>query len=254
MPDHDARLDSSSLDSSSLDSSSLERIVPDEVRAGEATGEDTLRLHLERYQFAARNLVPGSVLDLACGAGYGTALLGENPAVTLATGVDIDEGAVRYAAKRYGNARITYLNSEALNFSGSEPFQNIVSLETIEHVDDPRAVFGHFVNLLARGGRLIASVPVTPSVDGNPHHKTNFSVRSFQALGAEFSLKAVNSFPQVQPYSAWAVATRQETRTAQMRQNLAAFYLSHPSHLALRLWSTLRDGFVNKYLTMVWEK
>jgi hypothetical protein len=79
-------------------------------------------------------------------------------------------------------------------------------------------------------------------------------VRSFQALGAQFSLKALNSFPQVQPYSVWAVATRQETRAAQMRRNLPAFYLAHPSHLALRLWSALRDGFVNKYLTMVWEK
>jgi SAM-dependent methyltransferase len=244
MPDHDAR----------LDSTTLERIVPDEVRAGEATGEDTLRLHLERYQFAARNLVSGSVLDIACGAGYGTALLAENPVSTSATGVDIDEGAVRYATKRYGNQRISYLKSDAMRFSATQPFSNIVSLETIEHVDDPRAVFGHFVGLLAKGGRLIASVPVTPSVDGNPHHKTNFSVRSFQALGQAFSLKALNSFSQVQPYSAWAVATRQETRAAQMRQNLPAFYLSHPSHFALRLWSTVRDGFVNKYLTMVWEK
>ena len=55
-----------------LDAESLERIVPDELRAGERTGEETLRLSLERYEFAARVLRPGRVLDLACGVGYGT--------------------------------------------------------------------------------------------------------------------------------------------------------------------------------------
>ena len=237
-----------------LDSTTLERIVPDDVHAGEATGEETLRLHLERYQFARQNLVPGSVLDIACGVGYGTALLAENPAVTAAVGADIDEGTVRYATSRYATSKVSYVNSDALHFSAARPFSNIVSLETIEHVDDPYAVFSHFVGLLAPGGRLIASVPVTPSVDGNPHHKTNFSVRSFRAMGDEFSLKFVDLLSQVQPFSPWAVATRQEARTANMRKDLARFYLSHPSHLALRVWSTLTSGFVNKYLTVVWEK
>ena len=243
MPDHDY-----------LDSTTLERIVPDDVRAGETTGMETLHLHLERYEFARQNLVPGSLLDIACGVGYGTVLLAKNPVVATAVGADIDDGAVQYAAKRYGTDKITYVNSDALRFSATQPLNNIVSLETIEHVDDPHAVFAHLVELLAPGGRLIASVPVTPSVDGNPHHKTNFSVRSFRALGAAFSLKFVNSLSQVQPFSPWAVATREEARIAHVRQDLLGFYLSNPSHLALRLWSTLCDGFVNKYLTIVWEK
>ncbi len=49
---------------SRLDSTSLERIVPDELRAGEATGEETLRLHMERYQFAQQHLIRGSLLDM----------------------------------------------------------------------------------------------------------------------------------------------------------------------------------------------
>ena len=237
-----------------LDSTSLERIVPDELRAGEATGEETLRLHMERYQFAQQHLIRGSLLDIACGVGYGTRLLSENSLITTALGVDIDDGAVQYAAKRYATARLSYVRSDALQFSSSQTFDNIVSLETIEHVDDPRAVFAHFVGLLAPGGRLIASVPVTPSVDGNPHHKTNFSVRSFRAMGDAFSLKFVNSLTQLQPFSPWAVATRQEARAAHMRRDLARFYLSNPSHFMLRVWSTLTVGFVNKYLTVVWGK
>jgi hypothetical protein len=57
-----------------IDATSLERIVPDDLHADETTGGETLRLHWERYQFAKEHLVPGSVLDMACGVGYGTAI------------------------------------------------------------------------------------------------------------------------------------------------------------------------------------
>ena len=236
------------------DSATLERIVPDDLQPGEATGEGTLRLHLERYQFARQNLVRGSLLDIACGVGYGTALLSESPLITSAVGVDIDAGAVRYASQRYGTPLVRYICAGALQFSSGQQFSNIVSLETIEHVEDPRALFEHLVALLAPGGRLIASVPVTPSVDGNPHHKSNFSDKSFRHLGDIFSLKYLTCFGQGQRFSPWAVATRQEARTGNLRPDLMGFYLANPSHLFLRLWSTLRYGFVNKYLTVVWEK
>lgn len=232
---------------------SLERIVPDEVTVGEATGVETLRLHMERYQFAAENLLPGSVLDLACGVGYGTALLAGQAGVTQAVGVDINPPSVEYARQRYGSARILFECSDAMKFQGSALFMNIVSLETVEHVEDPRGLFAHLVSLLALGGRLIASVPITPSVDANPHHRTNFSAASFKRMGKQNSLQYVTSMVQVQKFNPVAVVRRTETRTADLRHNLALFYLRNPSHLGLRLWSTMRDGFVNKYLTVVWE-
>lgn len=237
-----------------IDASSLERIVPDELQSQETTGAETLRLHLERYRFAKQNLVAGRLLDVACGVGYGTALLSENPIVIRALGVDISPEAVEYADRRYRNQRVSFINSDALTFSPGHQFENIVSLETVEHVDDPHALFGHLVSLLAPGGRLIASVPVTPSVDGNPHHKTNFSRKSFQRLGDVFALVSLKSLSQVQPYRPLAIVTRREARSADLRQNLGLFYFHNPAHFFLRIWSTLRDGFVNKYLTVVWEK
>ena len=237
-----------------LDSTSLERIVPDEMDSDGVTGDESLRLHLERYQFAREHLVQGALLDIACGVGYGTALLSQNHRITSGLGVDLSNAAIEYAKQRYGNSRVSYFCSDALQFSSDQQFENIVSLETIEHVDDPDALFRHLVRLLAPGGRLIASVPVTPSVDANPHHKSNFSATRFRSMGNLFSLKYVDSLRQEQPFSPLAIAFRKETRAANMRRNLVAFYLRHPSHLILRAWSTLRDGFVNKYITIVWEK
>ena len=43
--------------------------------AEDRAGSDSLGLHLQRYEFAAKHARPGRLLDLACGVGYGTRLL-----------------------------------------------------------------------------------------------------------------------------------------------------------------------------------
>ena len=237
-----------------IDASSLERIVPEELTAGESTGHETLHLHVERYQFASLNLIPGCVLDIACGVGYGTDILARREVISEALGVDISPSAVHYANSRYASERVSYICADAVEYPSGRQFNNVVSLETIEHMDDPQKFFATLVDLLAPGGRLIASVPVTPSVDANPHHKTNFSIRSFRNMGAQYSLEYVCSLEQIQPFNPVAIATRREVRTTNLRRNLLLFYLRHPSHFGLRLWSTLKDGFVNKYITVVWHR
>ena len=36
--------------------------------------------------------------------------------------------------------------------------------------------------MLVKGGRFIASAPVTPSMDANPFHQTDFTIKSFKKL------------------------------------------------------------------------
>jgi len=38
-----------------------------------------------------------------------------------------------------------------------------------------------------------------------------------------------------------------------MRRNLPTWYLRHPGALLRRVASTLRHGFVNRYLTVAWR-
>jgi 2-polyprenyl-3-methyl-5-hydroxy-6-metoxy-1,4-benzoquinol methylase len=236
------------------EASSLERLIPLELNAEETTGSETLKVHLERYEFAKKHLVPGTVLDIACGVGYGTVLLAGSHMVTRVVGVDVSGQAIRYASQHYNHERASYVCSSAHEFKSEEAFDNIVSLETIEHLDHPNEFFSRLVALLKPGGRLVASAPVTPSVDANPHHKSNFSARTFARLGTSHSLRPVDTLKQIQPYSAVAIVARREKRAADLRRSIPLFYLRNPSHLFLRLWSILRDGFVNKYLTIAWEK
>ena len=50
---------------------SLERIVPDEMDQSQKWSAETVKLHMDRYRFAASFVNGGDVLDMACGAGYG---------------------------------------------------------------------------------------------------------------------------------------------------------------------------------------
>lgn len=234
---------------------SLERLVPDALADGDVTGRDTLRLHLERYDFAARRARPGRVLDCACGVGYGTRRLVDRcDAVTEAVGVDLSPDAVAYARERYGHPRISFRASDAMSLEEPDGFDTVVSLETIEHVPDPEGFVERLVALLRPGGVLVASVPTTPSVDLNPHHRHDFTARSFRRMLARRGLHELDALHQVQPVRLGAVLGRSEARLRDRREDLAAWYLRHPGAAARRLGSTLRHGFANHYLTLACER
>ena len=232
---------------------SLERIVPNALAADQATGQDTLRLHVERYRFAARHLAGTALLDLACGVGYGSAILADAAADRRVVAADVSVEALRHARQQHRHPRVSLVCGDGGAWGRPGSFDAIVSLETLEHVPDPQALFHTFVTLLRPGGRLIASVPTTPSVDANPHHRTDFTERSFLRLGAESRLEVVELLRQRQPYSALAVVLRRERRSQDLRRGLVGYYARHPGAAFRRLASLVRDGFANRYLTVVWR-
>lgn len=237
-----------------MNADTMERIVPDFIDPQDKAGQLSLQLHIERYQFACRHLLPGTVLDIACGTGYGTRLLAEW-SDDVCTGVDISEEAVEYAKKRYADKEMIFVRSSIMDFGiyADALFSNIVSLETIEHIEDPEKVVEHLKSLLLPGGRLIVSAPVTPSVDANPYHVNDFTKRSFRKLFSDAGFVEVSSLLQKQPYSFKEISGKQGV-AGKTRKNLMKYYLSHPGKLMLRLRSLLVDGFNNKYLVLVLKR
>jgi len=173
--------------------------------------------------------------------------------LTAALGVDLSERAVAYANERYANDRTGFLACDAMRFEDAAGFDTIVSIETIEHLPDPEGFVERLVGLLRPGGHLVGSVPITPSVDGNPHHLHDFSDRSFRRLIERHGLEVLEDLIQNQPFELRAVLTRSEARLESTRRNLPAWYLRHPGALLRRLASTLRHGFTNRYLTVAWR-
>jgi 2-polyprenyl-3-methyl-5-hydroxy-6-metoxy-1,4-benzoquinol methylase len=239
-----------------MQQNSLERIVPDVMATNEVMGNETLLLHLERYHYAGRHLIPGRVADIACGVGYGSYLLAMEYSqhVSEIMAVDIDISSIEYARSHYEHALIDFIVSDANNFNAEQPLHNIVSLETIEHIPQPEQFIRHMSKQLVQGGRFIASVPVTPSMDANPYHLHDFTIKNFKKIFVRAGFKELHSYIQVQPYTLFSIITRSEQRSEQLRKNLARYYWQHPGKLILRLQSILKEGFTNKYLVAVFEK
>jgi 2-polyprenyl-3-methyl-5-hydroxy-6-metoxy-1,4-benzoquinol methylase len=235
--------------------STIERLVPDQVAPDDITGQATLKLHRQRYEFAAEHLKPGRLLDIACGVGYGTHLMAEKASsIVEAIGVDLSREAVEYAKKYYASRRIQFQQHDAMTFADERGFDSIVSVETVEHMPDPIGLINHLVGLIRSGGVFIASVPTTPSVDVNPYHLHDFTERSFRSMVTVHGLRELACLRQVQPYPLIRTLKREESRMKDMRQRLMAYYLRHPWALTKRLWATQRYGFTNRYLTVVWQK
>lgn len=219
---------------------------------------ETLALHVERYEFAATHARPGTLLDLACGVGYGTRLLADRrPDLEAVLGVDVEASAIEYARRRYADDRVRFERGDTASFGDGSGirYATIVSLETLEHLAAPGECFGRLANLLEPGGVLVASVPTTPSVDLNPHHRHDFTARTLRTMGASHGLVEVASHSQVQSPAwrdLWGGGGHFPRRL--LRPALLRYYFRHPRALGKRLATTLRYGLSNHYLTLAWRK
>jgi 2-polyprenyl-3-methyl-5-hydroxy-6-metoxy-1,4-benzoquinol methylase len=163
--------------------------VLDEAGSSELTGAETFNLHKARYAFAAKHIAGGRILDLACGVGYGARFLKDALPQPQLVAVDLVYDTITYARRRYATDGLTFLVSNAMTFM-DKPFDAIVSLETIEHLSEPDIFMRRIVTRPLRPDAVfVESVPVTPSMDANPCHLTDFHsspvLQSAERCGAE---------------------------------------------------------------------
>lgn len=121
---------------------------------------DTEIEHLSRYLACVRIAGGLSVLDAACGAGYGTAMLGE--VVASVSGIDIDAEAVDYARAHYGAENVSFSVASIAKLPFADDcFDLVTSFETFEHVDwDTQDCFLKEVRrVLKPEGVLVVSTP-----------------------------------------------------------------------------------------------
>lgn len=155
-----------------------ERIDPEGVPVG------ILSVHRVRYDFAAPLCADRTVLDVACGAGYGSDIVGH--CARTVTGVDIEPLAVDYARRRYGGAKVRFVAGDAAMLAFADAsFEAVVCFETIEHVPDGERFLREVCRVLAPGGTFVVSTPRVLRTNlrpANPHHVIEYAVEDFRAL------------------------------------------------------------------------
>ena len=161
------------------------------------TGERTLpdvpaenywfRRHLAVYRWVAERCRGLRVVDMACGEGYGTAVLAERAAE--ATGVDANPDAHEHARVKYTRPGVRFVRDLVETYD--EPCDAIVFLQTIEHLEDPGAALDRFRSLLRPGGAAYVSTPnvLTLAPPGavksdNPWHVREYRAGEFRELCA----------------------------------------------------------------------
>ena len=150
--------------------------------------------HLARYRWAAGMARGRRVLDLACGSGYGSALLlaaGARSVVSADLSADAFHGADRARTNSEPPAlRAVRADAASLPFRDAS-FDLYVSFETIEHVAADEQVVAEARRVLAPGGVFLCSTPERDVISpgrtltdrpDNPYHMREYARAEFAGL------------------------------------------------------------------------
>jgi SAM-dependent methyltransferase len=173
----------------------LQRDQPPGVPPLQLTGERTLpdvpeenywfRRHLVVYEWIGARIGGRRVVDLACGEGYGSAVLARTAASVV--GVDANPEAFEHARLKYSGPKLRFERNMIELWDGD--VDCVVFLQTIEHVQDADAVLDRLRGLVGPEGVAYVSTPnvltLAPEGEersGNPWHITEYRAEEFRAL------------------------------------------------------------------------
>jgi SAM-dependent methyltransferase len=173
----------------------VQRDQPPGVPPLHLTGERTLpdvpeenywfQRHLVVYRWIADRVHGRRVVDLACGEGYGTAVLGGTAASVV--GVDANPEAFAHAGAKYTSETVAFERNMIELWTGA--VDCVVFLQTIEHVQDADVVLEHVKALIGPGGVAYVSTPNVLTLapkgaerSGNPWHVHEYRPDEYRAL------------------------------------------------------------------------
>jgi SAM-dependent methyltransferase len=144
-----------------------------------ATSGDTLiaAAHVHRYRLAARICTGLRVIDLACGSGYGSAILRESSSAVL--GVDNDAETVDLAQATVGREHdVRFETADAVDFLRGDLHRDwdaIVCFEGLEHFARLGEALQQLTRHASSGMKLLVSLPNSRTFEErNEFHVTDF--------------------------------------------------------------------------------
>lgn len=165
---------------------------PEGVPPLELTGERTLpdvpeenywfRRHLVVYEWITDRIAGQKVVDLACGEGYGSAVLARTAAEVI--GVDANPDAFAHADAKYTTGNLTFRRDLVESFD--EPCDAVVFLQTIEHIQEPGELVAGFARIAPVAyistPNLLTLAPEGAEKSDNPWHIREYRLEEYRAL------------------------------------------------------------------------
>jgi 2-polyprenyl-3-methyl-5-hydroxy-6-metoxy-1,4-benzoquinol methylase len=167
-----------------------ERFIDDQ-----SMGRELYLQHIGRYLFASTYACGKTVLDAACGSGFGSNMLSQKAKKVV--GIDNSWDAIRYCRERYRKSNLSFLQMDCNRLSlPDSTFDIVVSFETLEHIQGADVFLQELSRVLKKGGMIIMSTPNRENFSlytkgiKNQFHIKEFSEDEFTKLiGKHFELK-----------------------------------------------------------------
>lgn len=155
--------------------------------------------YYHEYVFATKYLNERDVvLDLSCGWGSGTNILAEQCA--RAIGADVSEELIASAKTRFDKDNLSFIVTDGQDVKMDDNSVDVVvSIHTMEHVEDDEKFLSEIKRVLRPGGRLILEVPLrmrrpfvhdnepfVPKTDEFPGHVREYTVSGFNTLMSKY--------------------------------------------------------------------
>lgn len=138
--------------------------------------------HVSRYWWAASQASGKSVLDCACGKGYGSFILSQRALSVL--GVDLNRASLEAARAAFVRPNLEFREQDATRLDQlGRRFEVITAFEMIEHL--PTELTDAFLSSVARalepGGIFLVSTPNHDVVLKSGSHVPEFHINNFRA-------------------------------------------------------------------------
>ena len=160
--------------------------------------------HLNRYIFASQYIQkPNAIVtDGACGVGYGSYVLAQNPNTQYVQSLDISTDALTHAKQYFNDEKIEFriknLEDEELN--DLEKSDYFISFETIEHLPTPEKYIAKIANNLKNDGIFIGSTPnetIMPFIQQNfLFHTRHFTIQELDEILNKYGFTQIEYFQQ----------------------------------------------------------
>lgn len=144
--------------------------------------ESARRMFEANYTWASSLASDKTVLDCACGSGYGSAILAARARTVV--GADVDPRMVEHARQTYADAGVRFEQFSITEIPYPDGyFDLVVSFDTIEHVRDDHRVLLELKRVTRADGAIVLSTPLAnyPKEQGEPDLWDATHVREYSA-------------------------------------------------------------------------